>query len=211
MTRISNTPSVYDVAGVRKRDVCLGYDAGCAAVTGNVTIPEQSSLITIRDMDINGNEVGRAEVDVPPGGSAGTIRIAELDYYLRDGGTEIPEWYVRNKWHQYIFVAYDNGDEPGAVSICTASVDCMTLNIRDTLDNVVSTRDDIRAVVMLTSDELAAQSWPNATLDDYFDDVDNTDIDDIFDRNPVSTGTFNDSLRIAISCAADPVRLCWSN
>jgi hypothetical protein len=210
MTRFSNTPTVYDTAGVRKRDVCLGYDANCTTITGNVTLPEQSSMITIRDLDINGLEVGRAVVDVPLGGSAGTIRLANIDYYLREGGGEIPEWYVRNKWHQYIFIAYDDDEEPGSGLACTAGVDCLSLNIRDVADTIVSTRDDIRALVMITSDDLATQSWPDANITDYFDDVDNIDFNDVFDRNPISP-TFNDSLRIAVSCAADPTRLCWSN
>ena len=74
----------------------------------------------------------------------GRIRISSIDYNLHslaldansDGDyddandikPDIPEWFVRNKWYQYVYVAYSNGEIPGATPICTAEVDCPRIN-----------------------------------------------------------------------------------
>ena len=125
--RYSGTTNVYTSGDQRKRDVCLGYNSNCSAFTGTVTLPEQTtSAVTIRDFDINSVEVSNASVTIPPG-TSGSIKVTGLDYYLHVSDDEIPGWFVKNKWHQLIYVALSQGFVPGGGAACVAGTTCLTL------------------------------------------------------------------------------------
>lgn len=161
-------------------------------------------VVTIKDYDASENELGSASVTIPSGGAQGSIRVSNIDYYLNEQSGDLPSWFVRNKWYQYLYVAYSNDEAPGDNAVCSAGSDCITVNISGASEN------DIRALVMITGEELSTQNTSSGMLSDYFDDAENTDGDDIFNKNTDST-TFNDLIRTAVSCPSDNTRLCWSN
>jgi hypothetical protein len=137
------------------------------------------------------------------------MRIGGWRYSMDVDAGDLPEWFVRNKWYQYVVAAYDDGDAPGGTT-CTAGANCLTINIKNAANATISTKDSVRALVMLSGNELSGQTWGAAAISDYFDEAENTDADDIFDRHPES-GTYNDLIRMAVSCPADASKLCWSN
>jgi len=126
---------------------------------------------------------------------------------------ELPGWFIRNKWYQYIYVAYSAGESPGASSVCTAGSDCLVLDIIDPdTDTAIAGigRDDIRAMLVYTGSELSGQSQANGEIEDYLDDADNVDQDDNFEKNEKSAAS-NDLFRLATSCPApNGDQLCWT-
>ena len=226
--RGTNNAVYTDIDGVRKRDLCIGYDATCASPMG-MNPPAVSNkwdsfvpTVEIIDYGKDGDEVSTTTATIPSTGNPkGRIRISSIDYNLHslaldansDGDyddandikPDIPEWFVRNKWYQYVYVAYSNGEIPGATPICTAGVDCLELTVN------TSIRNNIRALVMITGEEVLAQDWSNGQLSDYFDLAENRDADRDFTRLAESAN-FNDKIRIAVSCPAPNANnLCWAN
>ncbi len=216
-TRLKGTAQVNVQSGKRVRDVCHGYDNFSTPLCHTVSIPVAFSgnggipLITARDYEEDGvTEVGRA-MFTPASSSSGNMRIANIDYGLAQGNGDLPDWFIRNKWYQYVYIAYSSGDIPGTTSVCTAGEDCLQLTINTTIEN------DIRALVMITGEEglkedgNTPQSWADAQLDDYVDLAENRngDVSTSYIRMP-SSSTFNDLIRIAFSCPADRSELCWS-
>jgi hypothetical protein len=116
---------------------------------------------------------------------------------------------VRNKWYQYVVAAYDDGDAPGGTT-CTAGTNCITVNVKNAAGDTIASRNDVRVVVMLSGDELAGQDWSTAATTDYFDEPENIDADETFDKY-AGADTFNDLIRTGSSCPADATKLCWSN
>ena len=126
--RYSGTTKVYAPGNERKRDVCLGYSSDCSTFTGTVTLPvHATSVVTIRDFDINNVEVSNASVTIPAS-TSGSIKVSGLDYYLHVSDDEIPGWFVRNKWHQLVYVAYSADYVPGGAGDCITNANCLTLN-----------------------------------------------------------------------------------
>ncbi len=230
---MKGTSAEAPVSDVRTRRVCKGYDASCTTAANNATLKGDgtTAFVTIRDYE-GVTEVGRASNTLPTSGlSSRSLNVSGLEFYLNDecrdndndctdldydcGNVDdkcrdLPEWFVRNKWYQYVMVAYSNGDAPGG-SVCTAGTNCLTVNMRNSSNAVIGARNNVRAMVMLARDELSGQSWANAAASDYFDNSGNTNLaDEIFDRQPESD-TFNDIIRVAVSCPTDTTKLCWSN
>jgi hypothetical protein len=176
-------------------------------------------VVTITDYDASNNELASAAVSIPSAGAQGSIMLTGLDYYLHsldidlnddgdydetgDVQPDIPAWFIRNKWHQYVYIAYSAGEQPGVGTACTAGTDCLVLNIG------TNTTNNIRAMVMLSGEELSGQAWTGGTIGNYIDLTENTDADDIFDKQS-SSGSFNDNIRVAVSCPSDATKLCWS-
>lgn len=230
---LKGTAAEQDVSDVRKRSVCAGYDTSCTTAGNNTTLKGDgaTAFVTIHDYE-GAVEVGKATNILPVAGlSSRSLKVSGLNYFLNDecrdndndctdldydcGNVndkcrDLPEWFVRNKWYQYVIVAYSNGEAP-LISTCTAGTDCLTLNLRNAANTIMVSRNNVRALVMVAREGLSGQSWANATVTDYFDDAANTSLaDNIFERHPES-GTFNDLIRIAISCPSDTSKLCWSN
>lgn len=196
-TRYSGASNITSIGGVRKRDVCLGYNADCSALSGNVLLPEKDSLVVIKDIDVDGNVTGRAKADIPSGGSQGTIRLAGLDYYLTESVGELPPWFLKNKWHQLIYVAYSNGLIPGGANSCTSGTDCLVIsgsfNSNDTEAIVLAAgRQLTNGICQLDS---TFQDRANARVCDYFENNNQIPGDDTFTKNGAS-GTFNDKLLV---------------
>lgn len=188
--QFSGSSDVYSSGNQRKRDVCMGYGSDCSvAVATNVTLSRQNSFVTIRDLDINGNEVGRASVNVTSA-TQGSIKIAGLDYYLQQATNEIPDWFIRNNWQQLIYVAYSNGDTPAIASVCTTGTDCLTLSGGGMPNN------NKRALAIIAGQELSTQNRSTGILNTYYEGSNNVLNDsDTFQKATLST-SFNDQVRI---------------
>lgn len=141
--------------------------------------------------------MGSATVDIPSTGSQGTIRIAGLDYYLTEADGELPSWFLKNKWHQLIYVAYSNGLIPGGAGSCTSGTDCLVIGGS-------FNANDKEAIVLTAGTQLAGNLCPapdpvqdraKARLCDYLEAENQTTTDDTFVKNSASE-TFNDKLII---------------
>ena len=201
--------------GRRTRSVCRGYAADCVSpgIPVSLDADGELSFITLRDYAADGaTEVGRASY-TPSVATDGSILAKGMDYYLAELSDELPGWFIRNKWYQYIYVAYSAGESPGASSVCTAGSDCLVLDIIDPdTDTAIAGigRDDIRAMLVYTGSELSGQSQASGKIEDYLDDADNVDQDDNFEKNEKSAAS-NDLFRLATSCPApNGDQLCWT-
>jgi len=296
-----------NIANVRTRTVCTGYAASCSTATNSSVLKGDgtTAFVTIRDYE-GVTEVGRATNILPFAGLSGrSLRISNLEFYLIDeidgitNGTikcpdmpnwfvcgDLPDWFIRNKWHQYILVAYNSDDAPGGATCIPGDLNypCLTLNMRNTDNAIVSLQNNIRVVVMLSKDALTSQAWANARAFDYFENdqvasngsnnltlvdsdkdfvkagvvvgdmiLNRTDgskgiirsvsqteinvdsmrggdanvfnpgdrysIDSLYSSDPnnypfnkyIESSSFNDLMRVAVSCESDASKLCWSN
>jgi len=162
-------------------------------------------VLIIKDYDNNENPLGSASVTIPSGGAQGSIRVSNIDYYLRETTNELPEWFIKNKWYQYIYVAYSSGDEPDAVdSPCTAPGMSSCLQ----LDGAVAPVNNKRAVVIAAGPEINttmnnncntvtefSQNRVNGNMNEYFE-LENCDpADDTFTRGERTT-IFNDQVSV---------------
>lgn len=184
----SGNSNVYSSGNLRKRDVCLGYGTDCSSSASDVSLSQQNSFVTVRDFDINGNEIGKATLDVT-NTTQGSIKISNMDYYLWQTTDEIPEWFVRNNWHQLIYIAYSADYVPGGAANCSVSGNCLTLSGAGLPD------DDKQALVFIAGKELATQKRSTAGIDDYFELENASQSDDIFQHAAIST-TYNDQDKI---------------
>jgi len=146
-------------------------------------------VVTIKDFDASENEVGSAAVSIPSGGAQGSIKVSNIDYYLTEAVGEIPQWFLKNKWHQLIYVAYSAGDSPNGGAICTAGTDCLSLTGGGPPD------DNKRALVIGAGEPLAAQDRTLGNMTDYYENGNNSNGDDGFQIGEV-LATFNDQVRV---------------
>jgi hypothetical protein len=185
--------SVYASSGVRKRTGCIGYGTDCSAMTTAGSVPYNFGLpvITITDYEDDGDTAATTTSTIPSTGSpAGNIRVSNMDYFLAEGSGEIPNWFVHNKWHQYVYAAFSSGYQPGAGGACTAGTTCLQLSTP-----YAGTQNDRHAIVMTAGRELASQNRAVAALTEshYLEGENATSGNDVFARNLV-TATFNDEV-----------------
>ena len=129
---------------------------------------------------------------VPPSGAQGHIRTSGIDYYLSETSGELPTWFIKNKWHQLLYVAYSSEFAPGGDGACTTASDCLVLR------SILTTANDREALVVSSGMELAAQDRSSGALVDYYEDENATlHTDDIF-ANGAITPEFNDQA-VAVS------------
>ena len=212
----------------RRRDVCLNYNANCSSPNASTFSQENGGqpMITARDYQQDETtEVGRAEFS-PTASSSGSILVSNIDYYLNVQTGDLPEWFIRNKWHQYFYIAYSSGgDIPGSAGVCTAGVDCLTLNIDIPNDatNAVIAQNNIRALIIYSDEELASQDRTIGLITAYLEGDpavnananNDEDVNDIFDKTThinnaeVLATDYNDRIRAAVSCADGSGNLCW--
>jgi hypothetical protein len=193
-------------SGIRKRTVCMGYDNTCSTAINDATLlgDASTSFITVKDYDNNNVEISVATNTIPAAGlSNSSIKVSDLNYFLNEEIGDLPHWFVLNKWYQHVYVAYSAGEAPGGITCTSAASDCLVLNIG------ANVNDNVRALVMLSGEELSGKTWTTGSIGDYVDLTENTDANDIFEKQSLSS-TFNDSIRVAISCPSDVSKLCWS-
>ncbi len=176
--------------GTRLRDVCLGYGADCGSAPTVARLPYRGSgaggipLVIIEDMD-DTSAVATTGLTIPPGGASGSIRTTGMDYYLSEGPGELPAWFIKNKWHHLVYIAYGAGFAPGGSGHCTAGTDCLVVQERT---------DDAEALVVSAGMALAGQDRSTGSITDYFEG-ENASLagDDVFAAAAISD-TFNDQV-----------------
>ena len=202
--------NIYAVNGVRKRSDCIGYGTSCSSAASASDIPYNFDIptITITDYEDDGDEAGTTTSTIPNTGSPiGNIKVSNMDYYLvqdkvgSETEDEIPGWFLDNKWHQLIYIAYSEGDIPGAASACVTGTNCLTL------ENSTTPNDDKRAIAIIAGEEsttrattcgVAVDETQNRTLgqiNDYFEEDNCSSGDDDFSKKDTNA-FFNDHARI---------------
>jgi hypothetical protein len=183
--------------------------------TRNVSLndlPVQNNAVQIRDRytgDDPANSCLTTTTSTIGGGSinfvAGTTGSVEatIQYDLDIDDSELPEWFVANDWQNLIYVAYGSGELPlpgdttdilpgpadgNPDNVCTAGVDCMSININGTVNN------NIRAAVFSAGIDFNS-ARPSNLLTDYFENENSNPIDDLFVKNRLSN-IYNDQTRI---------------
>jgi hypothetical protein len=129
------------------------------------------------------------------GTTTGMISTLGIQYDIDVDDIELPEWFVKNKWHELVYIAYPPVTAepvPGGATACTAGIDCITLNIGSNPHN------DIRALAIIAGKEdpgSDTQTRPSSSLSDYFEDENNSPGDDTFEKLAISS-SYNDQVRI---------------
>ena len=145
--------------------------------------------VTIRDYNNIGTLVGDATVTVPSAGAQGRVKVSGINLLLAENYGDIPQWFLKNKWHQLTYVAYSAGDSPNGGAVCTVGTNCLTLNGGGSPDN------NKRALVIGAGEPLVAQDRTSGNMTDYFENENNDAGDDNFQTGEI-TGTFNDQPRV---------------
>jgi hypothetical protein len=203
-TAVASSPA----AGYRERSVCQGFGSDCATQNADplYVADNTNPVVTFSDYDAADNLLGTASVTIPAGGAAqGSLVVSGIDLLMdvdeddseiadSDDGN-LPRWFLRNRWHEYLFVSYANALTPTEVALnlssdCVAGTDCLTEEVP-----VGVARNDRKAVVVAAGAELDSQNRGNGTFVSYFED-ENADADTgdpSFERADTDS-TFNDQL-----------------
>ena len=188
-------PVTRSSGGARRRDVCLGYGTDCSGAPTSARLPYRGRAaagtavsgtpqVLIEDLD-DADVVTRTGLTIPPGSASGSIRTTNMDYYLAEGPGELPSWFIKNKWHHLVYIAYGAGFAPGGSGHCTAGTDCLVVQGRT---------DDAEALVVSAGMALADQDRSTGSITDYFEG-ENASLagDDTFVAADI-TETFNDQV-----------------
>ena len=143
-------------------------------------------LVVIEDLR-DESVVTRIGLTVLPGGAPGSIRTGSLDYFLSEDRGELPAWFIKNRWHHLLYVAYGAGFTPGGSGMCTAGAGCLVIQGR---------ADDREALVASAGMALATQDRSTGAITDYYEGENATlSGDDIFTVDETSA-IFNDQLSV---------------
>ena len=188
-------PVARSSGGARQRDVCLGYESGCGGPPTAARLAHRrrsaygtdtsgAPLVIIEDLD-GARVITRVGLTVPPEGATGSIRTTGMDYYLAEAPGELPPWFIKNKWHHLVYIAYGAEFAPGGSGHCTAGTDCLVVQGRT---------DDTEALVVSAGMALAHQDRSTGSITDYYEG-ENASLtgDDTFSATHI-TETFNDQV-----------------
>ena len=143
-------------------------------------------LVVIEDLR-DASVVTRTGLTVLAGGAPGSIRTSGIDYYLSESPAELPAWFIKNKWHHLLYIAYSAGFASGGGGYCTAGVDCLVIQGR---------ADDTEALVVSAGTALAEQDRSTGSITDYYEGENATlSGNDIFTDGEITT-TFNDQVTV---------------
>ncbi len=151
-------------------------------------------VIAAEVYDDSGAVVARAGLVVPAAGAGGYLRVTGLDYYLSQENGELPAWFIKNRWHTLVYVAYSAGFVPGAKQQCdragitSAVADCLTVQ------GTLATTDTSEVVVLSAGMALAGHERASGRLADYYEGY-NATADNLFQQAEMSA-TFNDQLMV---------------
>ena len=141
-------------------------------------------LLIIEDL-LDDNVVTRVGLTAPPGGASGSIRTSGIDYHLAEAPGEFPPWFIKNKWHRLVYIAYGAGFGPGGSGRCDAGVDCLVIRDR---------AEDAEALVLSAGMALGHQHRAGGSSAAYYEAENaNPAVNDVFAGAPV-TVTFNDQV-----------------
>lgn len=132
-----------------------------------------------------------------------TSRI-QYDIDIDDG--ELPEWFVRNNWHEQIYISYSSGLDPDSTTNCTPGIDCINVSIQRPYGP--ESNEDIEALIVMAAGMPLSQSVntmecgniiqdrTQARMCDYFENI--NAVDNFSFEQVHSTSSFNDQIRIII-------------
>ena len=141
-------------------------------------------LLLIEDLH-DENVVSRIGLTAAPGGASGSIRTTDIDYYLAEDFGELPPWFIKNKWHRLVYIAYGAGLAPGGSGRCDAGVDCLEVQTRG---------DSTEALVLSAGMALGNQRRANGSAAAYYENENaNPAADDVF-TSARRSETFNDQV-----------------
>ena len=144
-------------------------------------------MLIIEDLR-DASMVARTGLTVLQGGAPGAISTSGIDYFLSESSAELPAWFIKNKWHHLLYIAYSSGFAPGGGNHCTAGSDCLVIQ---------GHADDTEALVVSAGMALPAQDRSTGAISDYYEGENATlSGDDIFTRAGI-TATFNDQVAVA--------------
>lgn len=141
--------------------------------------------------------------------SLASMQTSNIRYELREDPSELPTWFTANRWQRLVYVAVASGFAPSGGGTCTVNAlpllpvgtplpaaNC--LGIRDSTDqnNSDKQRGDVQALVVTTGAPLSAQDRTQSGMNSYLEFENNTSGDHVFEKQPVSTTTFNDQIRV---------------
>lgn len=174
-----------------------------------------SSTWNVRITDDDGLNSGQRDIFVDAD-TQGEITLSDIRYELSvvyddtdDERDELPEWFVENNWHHFIYVALSadaapGGDADGDGDCATPVSTCLILKVAGK-----TARSDVRALLVSSGGQLPGQNRSTGDCDGdgsadeflcaYFEG-DNSDRStaaaaDAYARDPLSA-TFNDQIRI---------------
>ena len=189
------------IGTIRSRSLQINGNLGANInVNGN---PTGSLRIIISDTGAN---IGSIDHTYPANTVIGFLNINGVDYHLdsvgidldfpQDGNyfnpgeisPEIQPWIVNNNWHHQIHITYPVVEPlPGGNVTCTPGLDCLSLST-----NGLAAVTNIRGLAMMAGQIATVPGPPQdratapANINDYFDTVENTNGDAVFDRIPLS-------------------------
>lgn len=179
---------------VRTRTVCSGYDSTCTTA-GSAAFPDNGIAPQVSVLDYNsttsGSVIGSATA--PASSASGSMRISGISYPLAADDTDngLPSWFVDNRWHQLVYVAYGSAYGPGGAGSCTAGTDCLTL----TVQMPATSYNDKQALVMSAGMPLGTQDRTLGQIDSYYEAENAVEGDDVFEKGEITT-SFNDQIAI---------------
>ncbi|MGI9228688.1 MAG: hypothetical protein ACR2P9_02390 [Gammaproteobacteria bacterium] len=169
------------VGGVRQRSVCLG----CSA-ENEIGF---ESTVTLEDRDDSGAVLGRGRIVIPAGDTA-YIKVQGLSFYFSRENGELPEWFIKNKWHKLVYLAHSSEFVPGGDGNCSNAIgDCLTVQ------GLFATTDENHVVLLTAGMELADDDRSSGDIRNYYEQDNAVKTNDMFTSKGASA-VFNDQLRV---------------
>lgn len=100
---------------------------------------------------------------------------------------DFPQWFEQNDWHRMFWYAFDSSCQTNGGSESAACAGTIT----------VGEGDNVEALILFSGKAIdEAQNRPSDLPGDYFDDIENYDLDGIFQYSATPSDTNNDELII---------------
>ena len=105
---------------------------------------------------------------------------------------ELPEWFVKNNWHQLVLIAYPGSEViPGGAVTCVVGTDCLVLN------GAGGTNNNNRAIAIIAGEDLTpASPRPNNDVTDYLEAENTSSLDGVLEKRQYPDNVFNDQVKI---------------
>ncbi|MEX2517477.1 MAG: hypothetical protein WD572_11330 [Gammaproteobacteria bacterium] len=159
-----------------------------------------TALVTITDYDESSAAIAEAVVTAPDTeiGSEGSVRVAGMvtDFKFIPG-LDMPEWFLNNRWNQYIYAGYSEGfapDSPTPACGGGGEPPCLTVNTTHP-DGSMSSDSDNQAIVIGTGSQSGIQDRAVPRLQNYMEG-ENALSDNLLYEKRFLSAEFNDQIRV---------------
>jgi len=114
-------------------------------------------------------------------GAGSAARVSCTDPVFNTGGSQLPAWIMTNRWYDYFYYATSRGGVK------------LTGGSKTNVDSLLIGAGRSIVAPFSVASKGVAQSRPSCTTNDYMDSVENTNADEIFDRQNITrTPNYND-------------------